>query len=1797
MKNKKAELASIVILTAIFVAGFSALYFLDSSNQVTGAAVAGVNISNCINITNSSVLTQDIQANLTSNFSNSICLDIRASNITLDCRGHSVTGNGNGNGIGLSAATNVTLKNCRVSNFYIGIYVLSNNSFIINNTVSLSGEDGFYEQYHANNFYQNNTAVNNFRNGFFFYRSDNITSSNNYASNNTQSGFNIVNTSNSRFYKDSAQSCHAGFAFQYNASNNFIHGASASNGPEGFLFSNNANQNTINASTASNNTVDLRVSQSDISLFLSDSSFNTYRFQTAQLSFVQASVGELSYLSPITIDPPDSQLTTNRIQISQNRIFINSSAKPGLNQSANLTFYNITFEDPRPLWDPEDDSIYTNCPASVCTEIQHDRFDHIYKYNVTHFTSFSTNETPVNCSTVIIYNRTLIQDITSNASCLIINNSNVTLNCQGHSITGSSLGYGINLTNINNSLIKNCRIINFTKAITLASSHSNNLTNNTLLDNTDGMVLTSSSNNQIINNNINHSAQFGIDLVLSDNNLLSNNLLNIFASGIQLSNSSSNTILDNNIINGNAMAVYLTNSQGNNLTGNTAGNNQIGFDIYLSDQNTLANNSVSGNSQDLKIQYSNFTSLINPVFTAYNFSNSIIILENTSAGELYFLNSVTALGNDLTQDVQINNNQIFVNTSAQPGFNTSANLTHYSLLPAQNQTFWDPEDDGSFVRCPSSVCTNLSYNSTTGDFSYQVIHFTTFKGDSNTLPQLTIPSFTPSTVFINNSLTGNTTYTDQDNDNGTVFFNWTVNNNQVRYVNYSSIVSSQSVTDTLGSGNYSSGQNITLYVQAYDGYNYSLASQNLIVVSNTPPNPVNLTSPGNNSFTGPTPTFNWTNTTDLDNNPLTFRLEISTSPGFTALVLNQSTSQLSYSLNSTQNLSNGTHYWRVAACDSQTCTYSTEIRAIKVDLVSPTSTITSLTDNADIGKNSFPVNISGTASDNVGLSHILVYINGTFYNATGTTNWNYSWIPAADDEYLIYSLAVDSFGNNETYAQIFNEYYYIETYNSSNLTNSNKINSVNLNSDIINSKEADSNINISWIELSEFRNVTSKNCTINNSDLNHSQCYDSLIRDCTGSGWYVDPSNITNVTGNNNNFTDANVSDSYVDNSNVSDSEVRNSNITSTSLVNGSHVFNSNISDSQVDYSTINNSEVDNSEVNNSGILDSDVEDSTVTDSNVTNNSTIDNSTVTNSTMDNSTVKEGSDVDNSNVTDSAVTDSNVTDSQIDNSDLTSTNSTNSTITDSTVDDSDIENSDVDDSTVSSSTITNTSVNSSTVTGSTLDNVTIVNSSVTNAILNNTNITNNFCYSGTLVYRGNTYFCSPSNPINLIPIFNPPAPTGGGGGGGRIPYECNDNIDNDGDGLIDYPADPGCLSIYDDEEEDIICQQSWICSQWSKCLNNTQTRNCYDVNQCHEKLAAGQVERVINTTKPIEEKTCALPSVPSCHDNIQNQREEGVDCGGPCPPCPVPPECLSAADCPENYDCINNTCIPLPERKPLIPTQKIISFFKSAYGGVANAFSFILGWTKETFAQLWQFNKTLNQKVTSLIKDVFSKIISFTRENYGPVIIVVLTVALIIAGIFAYQNFIHSTSYEKAKKKQKQIQNQKEKHRLQQASQQLTNYVRNALFAGYRPAQVKKFLVSAGWPKKIANKYTDKIYEIYKKDLRSVRKLSKLESQDLAIKKSLKKPKSGISFFQKPEITREEAPVREEPHRKLFDRITHLIQQDKSKEEITNVLIQEKWPSQFVRDYLHTHFPQLQKIAFFKKEVEDLEETLKKLKKR
>ncbi len=71
-----------------------------------------------------------------------------------------------------------------------------------------------------------------------------------------------------------------------------------------------------------------------------------------------------------------------------------------------------------------------------------------------------------------------------------------------------------------------------------------------------------------------------------------------------------------------------------------------------------------------------------------------------------------------------------------------------------------------------------------------------------------------------------------------------------------------------------------------------------------------------------------------------------------------------------------------------------------------------------------------------------------------------------------------------------------------------------------------------------------------------------------------------------------------------------------------------------------------------------------------------------------------------------------------------------------------------------------------------------------------------------------------------------------------------------------------------------CEETWICTNWTECLNSTQSRTCIDNNSC------GTEE-----SKPSETQEC-------------NETEE--------------PECITAGDCPDNdsckiVECVDETC--------------------------------------------------------------------------------------------------------------------------------------------------------------------------------------------------------------------------------------------------------------------------------------------------
>ncbi|MCX6708574.1 MAG: right-handed parallel beta-helix repeat-containing protein, partial [Candidatus Woesearchaeota archaeon] len=82
------------------------------------------------------------------------CIEFGANNIQLDCNGFSITGDSSGGsyGVRVNGRSGVTIKNCKLNKFEIGMYVTSmSNSIVDNNEINGSGLIGIYHVQSVNN--------------------------------------------------------------------------------------------------------------------------------------------------------------------------------------------------------------------------------------------------------------------------------------------------------------------------------------------------------------------------------------------------------------------------------------------------------------------------------------------------------------------------------------------------------------------------------------------------------------------------------------------------------------------------------------------------------------------------------------------------------------------------------------------------------------------------------------------------------------------------------------------------------------------------------------------------------------------------------------------------------------------------------------------------------------------------------------------------------------------------------------------------------------------------------------------------------------------------------------------------------------------------------------------------------------------------------------------------------------------------------------------------------------------------------------------------------------------------------------------------------------------------------------------------------------------------------------------------------------------------------------------------------------------------------------------------------------
>ncbi|MFH1917685.1 MAG: right-handed parallel beta-helix repeat-containing protein, partial [Nanoarchaeota archaeon] len=582
---------------------------------------------------------------------------------------------------------NITANGSTTNNYGISIYTGSSNN-ISSNIVSTGGISVNYGIYIYSNS-ENNTITSN-----------------------------VINTSGST------------------TSHAFRLDASGSNYPENNNLTNNTLNNIagldLNFATASINGTYL------IDQPIRNYSFTGYG---GIVYFKNTTYGEIRYIEPINGSGSNLiGNASSEIVFGDNLAFVNSTSNEGLNVSANITLYGVGnrgYIEPAIL---KDSVVCTDCynftsltaatvlfnvtgfttyeigdtPSACGTITSSTTLNQDVSSAGTCFT-IGANNVVLDCAGYSVTYKTGGEidkrgvDNTAGYDNVTVKNCNIVA---GNS--SSNTGVGIYYLGAINGLIEN-------NTISTNGAQANH-----------GIWLRFSSNKNVAENNTIYvsgtsSSNYGISIDQDcSNNNLTNNVIYTFGTasnyGITISTNSNNNLISstsiftNGTINQNR-GVYIVGGSSNKIINSTIFTNGTSNDdgVFIqgdSDFNTIVNTSISTKGTDSHAFYfeasgSNFpennnltnniltniagldlnfatasingTYLIDQPIRNYSFTGAggIIYVKDSDYGEIRFLEAVNGTGTNLSDDIKINSNSIFVNTSRSSGLNRSANISLY----------------------------------------------------------------------------------------------------------------------------------------------------------------------------------------------------------------------------------------------------------------------------------------------------------------------------------------------------------------------------------------------------------------------------------------------------------------------------------------------------------------------------------------------------------------------------------------------------------------------------------------------------------------------------------------------------------------------------------------------------------------------------------------------------------------------------------------------------------------------------------------------------------------------------------------------------------------------------------------------------------------------------------------------------------------------------------------------------------------------------------------------------------------
>lgn len=221
------------------------LFGMLISFSVFAGAVNAADITECGTVTENSVLVNDITSSET-------CLTIGANDITLDCAGHSITGDGWGaldTGIDSSGKTGNTIKNCTIQDFKIGIRLYdSKNNNILYNNINQNEHGIALFVVSSNNNIQANKISGSYFGVYVFYYSENNVITNNIISSNPWIGILFGHYAQNNLITNNEMLNNQRGIFGYTHTNNTIINNTLSSTEYDFYLVDDSHATTINTS-------------------------------------------------------------------------------------------------------------------------------------------------------------------------------------------------------------------------------------------------------------------------------------------------------------------------------------------------------------------------------------------------------------------------------------------------------------------------------------------------------------------------------------------------------------------------------------------------------------------------------------------------------------------------------------------------------------------------------------------------------------------------------------------------------------------------------------------------------------------------------------------------------------------------------------------------------------------------------------------------------------------------------------------------------------------------------------------------------------------------------------------------------------------------------------------------------------------------------------------------------------------------------------------------------------------------------------------------------------------------------------------------------------------------------------------------------------------------------------------------------------------------------------------------------------------------------------------------------------